>query len=80
MAVDELTVPVLATPLVSGIAYDYFDADSQRWSTETVLKPDPAGGTTPLTPQRLRLKFTYGKMTNESVITLATPGEGLPAF
>jgi prepilin-type N-terminal cleavage/methylation domain-containing protein len=68
------------TPLVSGIAYDYYDADSERWTTETALKPDPAGGTNPLAPQRLRLKFTYGKLTSESVLTLPSTAEGLPLF
>jgi len=68
------------TPLCTGMAYDYYDADSQRWTTETTLKPDPNGGTTPLTPQRLRLKFTYGKMTSESVITMPVATEGLPLF
>ena len=68
------------TPLVTALTYDYYDADSNRWTTETALKPDPNGGTNPLLPQRLRLKFTYGKMTSESVVTLPAPSEGLPLF
>ena len=66
------------TPLVSGLAYDYYDKDSNRWTTETTLKQDPQGQ--PLTPSRLRLKFTYAKMTRESVVTLPQTGEGLPLF
>lgn len=68
----------VVTPLVTALSYDYYDADSNRWTTETTLKPDPNGGTTPLTPQRLRLTFTYGKRTRESVITLPAPTEALP--
>ncbi len=68
------------TPLVTGMAYDYYDTDSSTWSTETVLKPDPNGGTNPLLPQRIRLKFAYDKMTAESVITLPAPTESLPLF
>ncbi len=68
----------VVTPLATALAYDYYDTDSRRWSTETILKPDPQGQ--PLTPQRLRLKFTYGKLTRESVITLPAPGEALPVF
>ena len=68
----------VVTPLVSGLAYDYYDTDSKRWSTESTLKMDPQGQ--PLTPQRLRLKFTYGKLTRESVVTLPVPGQGLPVF
>lgn len=68
------------TPLATALSYDYYDADSTRWTTETTLRPDPAGGTAPLMPQRLRLKFAYGKLTRESVITLPTPTEALPLF
>ena len=68
----------VVTPLVSGLTYDYYDADSNRWMTETMLKMDPQGQ--PMTPQRLRLKFAYNKLTSESVVTLPTPGEALPLF
>ena len=68
----------VVTPLVSALTYDYFDPDFNRWTTETALKLNPQGK--PMAPQRLRLKFTYGKMARESVVTLPTPGEALPAF
>jgi prepilin-type N-terminal cleavage/methylation domain-containing protein len=68
----------MVTPLVSGLAYDYYDVDTNRWTTETALKNDPQGQ--PMTPQRLRLKFAYNKLTRESVVTLPTPGEALPLF
>jgi len=66
------------TPLVTALAYDYYDAEANRWSTETTLKSDPQGQ--PMTPLRLRLKFGYAGMTRESVVTLPVPGEGLPLF
>lgn len=68
----------VVTPLVTGLTYDYYDVDANRWSTESTLKTDPQGQ--PMTPQRLRLKFNYAKMNRESVVTLPAPGEGLPAF
>ncbi len=68
----------VVTPLVTALTYDYYDADTNRWSTETTLKMDPQGQ--PMTPRRLRLKFNYAKMARESVVTLPAPGEGLPAF
>ena len=68
----------VVTPLVSGLAYDYYDADSNRWTTETVLKMNPQGE--PMTPQRLRLTFSYNKLKQVSVVTLPTPGEALPLF
>jgi len=68
----------VVTPLVTGLSYDYYDADTSRWTTETALKLDPLGQ--PLTPRRLRLKFTYNRLTRESVVTLPTPGDALPTF
>ncbi|MEO6244499.1 MAG: prepilin-type N-terminal cleavage/methylation domain-containing protein [Opitutaceae bacterium] len=66
------------TPLVSVLTYDYYDADSNRWTTETALKNDPQGQ--PMAPQRLRLAFAYGKLTREAVVTLPAPGEAMPLF
>jgi prepilin-type N-terminal cleavage/methylation domain-containing protein len=69
----------VVTPLVTGLAYDYYDAETNRWTTETQLKADSRGQ--PTAPQRLRLKFAYGRMTRESVVVLPEPpGEGLPVF
>lgn len=68
----------IVTPLVTELAYDYYDIDARRWSTETNLKQSPQGE--PLTPQRLRLKFAYGQLTRESIITLPVPGPALPMF
>lgn len=68
----------LVTPLVTALAYDYYDLDTKRWTTESQIKLDPQGQ--PMTPRRLRVKFAYGKLNRESVVTLPAPGEGLPAF
>ena len=66
----------VVTPLVTGMSYDYYDVDTTRWTNETTVKLNPQGQ--PMTPQRIRLKFAYAKMTRESVVTLPTPGEGMP--
>lgn len=68
----------LVTPLVNGLAYDYYDPNFNRWTTETNLKLDNSGN--PLTPQRLRLKFAYNKLTRETVITVPAPTGTLPLF
>ena len=68
----------VVTPLVTALAYDYFEPDFNKWTTEAQLKMDAQGQ--PMTPQRLRLKFTYGKMTKESIVTLIEPGQALPVF
>lgn len=68
----------LVTPLVTGVAYEYYDPDFNRWTTETNLKLDNTGN--PMTPQRLRLKFAYNKLLRETVITLPATSGALPLF
>lgn len=66
------------TPLLTGMTYDYWDADTSRWTTETILKNDTQGQ--PMTPQRLRLQFAYNKLTRETVVIIPSVGQGMPAF
>lgn len=68
----------VVTPLVTGLRYEYFDPETNRWTIESQLKQDNQGAA--MTPQRVRLMFAYGKLTRESVLTLPVPGQGLPAF
>jgi prepilin-type N-terminal cleavage/methylation domain-containing protein len=68
----------VVSPLVTGLTYEYYDAEFSRWSAEPQAKKDQQGQ--PLTPNRIRLKFTYDRMTRESVVTLPMPTQGLPAF
>lgn len=66
------------TPLVTGMSYEYYDSQTNRWTNETQLKLDAQGN--PVVPDRLRLKFAYEKLTKETVVTLVTPGQALPPF
>ena len=68
----------VVTPLVTALTYDYYDSDFRTWKTETAIRKNNNGQLLP--PQRLRLKFTYGKLVRESVIPLAPPTAGLPNF
>ena len=68
----------IITPLVTALAYDYYDPDFRTWKTETAIQKDSTGNLK--APQRLRLKFAYGKLTRESIIALPLPTEGLPNF
>jgi prepilin-type N-terminal cleavage/methylation domain-containing protein len=67
---------LVLTPFVTAMAYDYYDTDFNRWTTETILRRDSTGN--PVTPQRLRLTFTYGKMHRDSVIAVYPTPQGLP--
>ncbi|HWA07843.1 MAG TPA: hypothetical protein VG838_00095 [Opitutaceae bacterium] len=75
---DDPPRETVISSLVTGLSYDYYDADLKVWSTETDLKKDATGQT--MTPQRLRLKFGYDKMTRSTVITLTAATEGVPVF
>jgi hypothetical protein len=66
----------LVSPLVTGISYDYFDTDFNKWTTETVLRTDSGGN--PLAPQRLRIAFAYNGLTREALIPVPAIQQGLP--
>lgn len=69
---------VLVTPMVTGLSYDYYDPETKRWTTEAQVKMDQQNE--PMTPQRLRLTFTYNQMKRESIVTLPSPTSALPVF
>jgi len=66
------------SPLVTELAYDYFDTDFDRWETETRLRQKLDGELE--TPGRLRLTFTYRDQTITSLVPLHVFGRGLPNF
>jgi prepilin-type N-terminal cleavage/methylation domain-containing protein len=66
----------LVSPLVTGIAYDYFDADFNKWTTETALRTDSGGN--PVPPQRLRFTFTYRHLVREELVDVPPILQGMP--
>lgn len=75
---DDPPRETIVSPWVSGFSYDYYDADLKQWRTETSFRR--GDNSQLLVPQRLRVKFTYGGMTREALITIPTLGEGQPNF
>jgi prepilin-type N-terminal cleavage/methylation domain-containing protein len=75
---DDPPRETVITPLVASLAYDYYDPDFRTWKTEEAIRKNTSGQLE--TPQRLRLRFAYGKLKRETVITLSPPTEGLPNF
>jgi prepilin-type N-terminal cleavage/methylation domain-containing protein len=73
---DDPPREALVSPFVTALAYDYFDADFNKWTTETALRTDASGN--PLAPQRLRITFSYDRLTREAVITVPSAKQGLP--
>lgn len=68
----------VVTPLVTAMAYDYYDENFKRWQTETT--PRRGQGGTYDAPGRLRLTFTYDGQNQDVVLALPVAQEGLPAW
>ena len=73
---DDPPRETLVSPFVTGLAYDYYDTDFNKWTTETALRSDASGN--PLAPQRLRVTFAYNHITQEAIINVPLTGQGLP--
>jgi hypothetical protein len=73
---DEPPRETLISPFATGLAYDYFDKDFNRWTTESAIRTDSGGN--PVPPQRLRITFTYNGLKRESLISLPGTPAGLP--
>ncbi|HEY4990371.1 MAG TPA: prepilin-type N-terminal cleavage/methylation domain-containing protein [Opitutaceae bacterium] len=73
---DDPPRETLVSPFVTGLAYDYFDTDFNKWTTETALRTDSSGN--PVAPQRLRVTFTYEKLVREALVTVPATKAGLP--
>jgi prepilin-type N-terminal cleavage/methylation domain-containing protein len=66
------------TPFVTGIAYDYYDDASKRWTTQAFLQTDSGGN--PVTPNQIELTFTYQKMSRTTIVPIPAALQGLPNF
>jgi prepilin-type N-terminal cleavage/methylation domain-containing protein len=73
---DEPPRETLVSPFVTSLSYDYYDPDFNKWTTETALRTDSSGN--PVSPQRLRVTFTYDKLTRETMVTVPATVQGLP--
>lgn len=73
---DEAPRETLISPFVTGLAYDYFDTDFNKWTTEPVLRTDSGGN--PLPPQRLKITFTYNGLKREALVAVPGTPAGMP--
>jgi prepilin-type N-terminal cleavage/methylation domain-containing protein len=67
------------SPLVTGIRYEYYEADFKSWRSESLPRRVRSGEGYEA-PQRLRLTFSHGAFTRESTVSLPVVEEGLPLF
>lgn len=71
---DEAPRTTVVSPFVVSIGWDYYDESFRRW--ETLEDPKRETDGTYVVPRRLRLRFSYAKMTLERVIRVPVRGEG----
>ncbi len=67
------------SPLVTAMQYDYFDTTQQQWTTTDQPQIDPTSNL-PQVPSRLRLTFTYGNLSQVTVVSLPVAAQGLPSY
>lgn len=75
---DEPPRATALSPLVTAMSYDYYNASFNSWLNTTTPQRDNNGKWQ--VPTRLRLRFTYGKLTRETVVPLPAPSQALPLF
>jgi hypothetical protein len=75
---DEPPRATVLSPLVTAISYDYYNAGFDSWQSYPLLQRDSSGHWQ--LPTRLRLHFTYDRMTRETIITLPVASQALPLF
>ncbi len=75
---DESPRATVLSPLVTAISYDYYNANYNRWQTYPAMQRDSSGRWQ--LPTRLRLRFTYDRLTRETVVTLPSASQALPLF
>jgi hypothetical protein len=75
---DEPPRATALSPLVTALSYDYYNASFNSWQNSTTPQRDNNGKWQ--VPTRLRLRFTYGKLTRETVVPLPATSQALPLF
>ena len=75
---DEPPRATALSPLVTALSYDYYNSSFNSWRNSTTPQRDNNGKWQ--VPTRLRLRFTYGKLTRETVVPLPATSQALPLF
>ena len=75
---DDPPRATVLTPLVTGLSYDYYSPSLKSWQNAQSIQRDSNGQWQ--VPTRLRLKFTYEKLTRETVVALPAAVQALPPF
>lgn len=62
------------SPFVTSLGWEYYDADFKRWELADEPKREPSGAY--VLPQRLRIRFAHGKLSQERTIIIPSAIEG----
>lgn len=77
---DDPPRETVISPLVTAIQYDYYDAEARSWRTESTPRRNRENTERYDAPRRLRLTFKHGAYTQESLVTVPSPVEGIPTY
>jgi len=69
---------LVVSPLVTALAYDYYNPDTKAWKTEDTPRPEKDGQTE--LPVRLRLHFQLEKWTADTLVRVPPATQALPMF
>ena len=68
----------LVSPLITQLSYNYYDADTRRWSSDTRLRR--TSGNLWLVPEQIVVQITHDQQTAVRVLTLPLAPIGVPLF
>lgn len=68
----------LLSPFVTDFIYDYYDTETQEWTSLPQFENDAQGD--PQLPTRVRLVFSYDGMTKETILTLPQANTSIALF
>jgi prepilin-type N-terminal cleavage/methylation domain-containing protein len=77
---DDPPRETVISPLVTAIQYDYYDGETRAWRTESSPRRNRGNADQYDAPRRVRLTFKHGAATQETVITVPSSVEGIPAY
>jgi len=77
---DDPPRETVISPLVAAIQYDYYDAETRSWRTESSPRRNRENAELYDAPRRLRLTFRHGAYAEETLITVPAPVEAIPTY
>lgn len=75
---DRAPRSTLLTPFATGMVYDYYDPEIDRWESLAGFQDDENGE--PMLPTRLRIRFEYDGMIRETILAFPHSSDSVAIF